>query len=155
ERADLSRLLLVIRRCAITGILMLGYIHFRAAGEAYALVATGLISFARVAQFAPAIFGGIYWKGGTRDGALAGLSAGFAVWAYTLLLPSFAKSGWLPASFLSEGPFRIALLRPQQLFGLTGLDEISHCLFWSMLANIGIHVAVSLIGRQSIAETSQ
>src|SRR6267143_3150120 len=70
ERPDLSRLLLSIRRWAITGILMLGYIHFRAAGEAYALVATGLISFAAVAQFAPAIFGGIYWRGGTRDGAI-------------------------------------------------------------------------------------
>jgi len=155
ESPDLSRLLLSIRRWAITGILMLGYIHFRAAGEAYALVATGLISFAAVAQFAPAIFGGIYWRGGTRDGAIAGLSAGFAVWAYTLLLPSFAKSGWLPASFLTEGPFGIPLLKPQQLFGLSGLDEISHCLFWSMLANIGTHVVVSLAGRQSITETGQ
>ena len=155
ERRDLSRLLLVIRRCAITLILMLGYIHFRAAGEAYALVATGLISFAAVAQFAPAIFGSIYWKGGTKAGAIAGLSAGFAVWAYTLLLPSFAKSGWLPQSFLSEGPLGIAILKPQELFGLAGLDDISHCLFWSMLANIGIFVGVSLAGRQSIAETGQ
>jgi Na+/proline symporter/nitrogen-specific signal transduction histidine kinase len=155
ERPDLSRLLLSIRRWAITGILMLAYIHFRVAGEAYALVATGLISFAAVAQFAPAIFGGIYWKGGTRAGAIAGLSAGFAVWAYTLLLPSFAKSGWLPADLLTDGPFGVALLRPQQLFGLTGFDEISHCLFWSMLANIGIYVGVSLAGRQSIAETGQ
>ena len=155
QRRDLSKLLLTIRRVAITAILMLGYIHFRAAGEAYALVATGLISFAAVAQFAPAIFGGIYWRGGTRTGAIAGLSAGFVVWAYTLLLPSFAKSGWLPAGLLTDGPFGVALLRPQQLFGLTGLDEISHCLFWSMLANIGTYVAVSLAGRQSIAETGQ
>src|SRR5512142_2571204 len=89
QRRDVSRLLILIRRAAITLILMLGYIHFRAAGEAYALVATGLISFAAVAQFAPSILGGIYWKGGTRTGAAAGLTAGFAVWAYTLMLPSF------------------------------------------------------------------
>ncbi|HKA92054.1 MAG TPA: sensor histidine kinase [Haliangiales bacterium] len=155
ERPDLSRLLLSIRRWAITGILMLAFIHFRVAGEAYALVATGLISFAAVAQFAPVIFGGMYWRGGTRTGAIAGLSAGFAVWAYTLLLPSFAKSGWLPADLLTEGPFGVALLRPQQLFGLTGLDEISHCLFWSMLANIGTYVGVSLAGWQSIPEAGQ
>jgi len=37
----------------------------------------GLISFAAVAQFAPALFGGMYWKGGTRHGALAGLLLGF------------------------------------------------------------------------------
>jgi Na+/proline symporter/signal transduction histidine kinase len=155
ERRDLSGLLLSIRRLAIFAILVLGYIHFRAAGEAYALVATGLISFAAVAQFAPAIFGGIYWRGGTRAGAIAGLSAGFVVWAYTLLLPSFAKSGWLPGAFLTAGPFGIALLKPQELFGFSGLDEISHCLFWTMLANIGTYVGVSLAGRQSIAETGQ
>jgi len=153
-RHDLSRLLLAIRRWAIVAVLLLGYVYFRAAGEAYALVGIGLISFAAVAQFAPAIFGGIYWKGGTRDGAVAGLVAGFAVWAYTLLLPSFAKSGWLSSQFLFEGPFGIALLRPQQLFGLEGLEEIPHSLFWSMLANIGFYIAVSLRGRPSVVETS-
>jgi Na+/proline symporter/signal transduction histidine kinase len=155
ERPDLSRLVLLIRRCAITVVLMLGYIHFRVAGEAYALVATGLISFAAVAQFAPAIFGSIYWRGGTHAGAIAGLSGGFAVWAYTLLLPSFAKSGWLPGSFLTAGPMGISLLKPQELFGLTGMDEISHCLFWSMLVNVGLHVGVSLLGRQNANETEQ
>ncbi len=92
-RADFSALLLHIRRGAIIAILLLGYFYFRVAGEAYALVSIGLISFAAVAQFAPAVIGGLYWKGGTRLGALAGLSAGFAVWLYTLLLPAFAKSG--------------------------------------------------------------
>jgi Na+/proline symporter/signal transduction histidine kinase len=155
EERDLSGLLLSIRRWAIAAILLLGYIYFRAAGEAYALVGIGLISFAAVAQFAPAIIGGIYWKGGTRRGAIAGLLAGFAVWIYTLLLPSFAKSGWLSLDFISEGLFSIALLKPQQLFGLAGLDEISHSLFWSMLANIGCYVAVSLYRRPDVVETSQ
>jgi Na+/proline symporter len=54
-------------------VLLLGYLYFHLAGEAYALVSIGLISFAAVAQFAPALLGGMYWKGGTRDGALAGL----------------------------------------------------------------------------------
>lgn len=152
---DLSGLLLGIRRGAIVLILLLGYLYFRLAGEAYALVAIGLISFSAVAQFAPAMIGGMYWRGGTREGALAGLSAGFLVWAYTLLLPSFAKSGWLPDDFLTQGLFGTELLRPQQLFGLGGLDEISHCLFWSMFANIGGYVAVSLLRAPSAAEASQ
>ncbi len=155
ERHDVSALLLAIRRGAIMAILLLGYVHFRVAGEAYALVATGLISFAAVAQFAPAVFGGIYWKGGTRAGALAGLSVGFAVWAYTLLLPSFAKSGWLPGSLLTQGPLGISLFRPQELFGLTGLDDISHGLFWSMLANVGAYVGVSLARRPSVVDAGQ
>ncbi|BAK78728.1 integral membrane sensor signal transduction histidine kinase [Pseudogulbenkiania sp. NH8B] len=152
---DLSGLLLAIRRGAILAILLLGYLYFRLAGEAYALVGIGLISFAAVAQFAPAMIGGLYWRGGTRDGALAGLSAGFLVWGYTLLLPSFAKSGWLPAGFLSDGPFALGLLRPQQLFGLTGLDEISHSLFWSLCANLGAYVAVSLRRPPSAVEAGQ
>jgi Na+/proline symporter/signal transduction histidine kinase len=154
-RRDVSGLLILIRRLAIATILVLGYIYFRAAGEAYALVAIGLISFAAVAQFAPAILGGIYWKSATRAGAVAGLSGGFVVWAYTLALPSLAKSGWLPAGFLTEGLFGMELLRPQQLFGLTGLDEHSHALFWSLLVNISLYVGVSLAGRPGVAETQQ
>ena len=114
-RSDLSGLLLGIRRGAIVLLMILGYAYYRVAGEAYALVSIGLVSFAAVAQFAPAMLGGMYWKRGTRNGAIAGLALGFVVWAYTLLLPSFAKSGWLPLAFVDQGWFGIALLRPQQL----------------------------------------
>jgi len=154
-RTDFTSLLLDIRRSAIAVILLLGYFYFRVAGEAYALVSIGLISFAAVAQFAPAVIGGLYWKGGTRLGALAGLSAGFGVWLYTLLLPAFAKSGWLGISFLENGPFGIEILKPAQLFGLAGLDQITHAMIWSMVANIGAYVLVSLVGRQSPVEQSQ
>lgn len=155
ERADLSNLLIGIRRAAIVFILALGYVYFYLAGEAYALVSIGLISFSAVAQFAPAMLGGLFWKGGTRLGALSGLSAGFLIWLYSLLLPSFAKSGWLPITFLTEGILGIDLLKPQQLLGLQGMDEISHCLFWSMLVNIGLYVSVSLWRRPTAAEHSQ
>jgi len=147
ERGDLARRLLAIRRGAIVGIVLLGYAYFRFAGEAYALVAIGLISFAAVAQFAPAMLGGIYWKHGTLAGALAGLAAGFTVWLYTLLLPSFARSGWLPQSFLDQGPWGVALLRPLELFGLSGLDQTTHAMVWSMLANVSVYALVSLLGR--------
>jgi Na+/proline symporter/nitrogen-specific signal transduction histidine kinase len=155
ERRDLTGLLLGIRRGAILLILLLGYLYFRLAGEAYALVSIGLISFAAVAQFAPAALGGIFWKGGTRRGALAGLLAGFGVWFYTLLLPALARSGWLPIGLLEQGPFGIALLKPLQLFGLSGLDQITHAMLWSMIANVGAYVWVSLSGAQSAEEHRQ
>jgi Na+/proline symporter/nitrogen-specific signal transduction histidine kinase len=155
KRANLGGLLLTIRRAAIVLLLMLGYAYFRLAGEAYALVSIGLISFAAVAQFAPAMLGAIYWKNGTRLGALVGMSAGFLLWAYTLLLPSFAESGWLPPSFLEHGPIGVEWLKPRQLFGLQGLDQVSHALFWSMLANAGGYVGVSLTTRQSAVEKAQ
>jgi Na+/proline symporter/nitrogen-specific signal transduction histidine kinase len=155
EKGDLVGLLLFIRRGAIILVLLLGYAYYRLAGESDALVTIGLMSFAAAAQFAPAIIGGIFWKGGTRNGALTGLTLGFLVWAYTLLLPSFARSGWLPVDFVYAGPLGIELLRPQALFGLEGFDNLSHALFWSMLANIGGYLALSLRGHQSAIERIQ
>jgi Na+/proline symporter/signal transduction histidine kinase len=155
RRRDMSGLLLAIRRGAIVVLMILGYAYYRIAGEAYALVSIGLVSFAAVAQFAPAMLGGMYWRQGTRAGALTGLVLGFLLWTYTLLLPSFARSGWLPLSFIQDGPFGIALLKPLALFGLTELDNIGHAMFWSMLFNVGGYTAVSLLGTQSIREHSQ
>src|SRR5687767_310992 len=155
ERSSDLGLLLGIRRGAIVLILLLGYLYFKIAGEAYALVSIGLISFAAVAQFAPAALGGIFWKGGTRRGALAGLAAGFAVWSYTLLLPAFARSEWLPIGFLEHGPFGIELLKPLALFGIAGLDQITHAMIWSMVANVGAYIAVSLMHAPSAEEHRQ
>lgn len=152
---DVTRMLLGIRRAAILGVLVLGYVYYHLAGEAYALVSIGLISFAAVAQFAPALLGGIFWKGGTKLGALVGLSAGFAMWIYTLMLPSIAKSGWLSADFLQLGLWGQAWLRPEQFLGLTGLDPLTHSLFWSLLVNAGGYVLVSLWRAPSGAEASQ
>jgi len=155
RREDLTALLLGIRRGTIIVVVLLGYLYFRLIGESYTLVSIGLLSFSAAAQFAPAILFGIYWKGATRAGASTGLSAGFLVWAYTLLLPSLAQSGWLPQSWLDQGPLGIELLRPYELLGLTGLDHITHSLFWSMLANVGGLAAVSIVTRQSAIERVQ
>ncbi len=152
---DLTRVLLAIRRAVIVALLLLGYVYFRVAGEAYALVSIGLISFAAVAQFAPSLLGGLFWKGGTRNGALAGLAAGALLWAYTLMLPSIAKSGWLPAGFLQHGLFGAEWLRPEALFGLTGMDNLTHALFWSLLVNVGLYAVVSLWKPPSAREASQ
>ncbi|MEP9352580.1 sensor histidine kinase [Xanthobacter sp. KR7-65] len=152
---DLTGLLLAIRRAAIVGVLLLGYLYFQVAGEAYALVSIGLISFAAVAQFAPALFGGMYWRGATRLGALGGLLGGFLVWAWTLMLPSVAKSGWIGDAFLTHGPFGIAALAPERLFGLAALDNLSHSLFWSLLANVSLYVGLSLWRAPSGREASQ
>ncbi|HEV8690002.1 MAG TPA: PAS-domain containing protein, partial [Ideonella sp.] len=154
-RGDLAGRVKAIRRVAIVGVLLLGYAYVRLVGDSYALVSIGLVSFAAAAQFAPAMILGLYWKRGNCKGALVGLGAGSLVWAYTLLLPSFAQSGWLPASFVSDGPLSIAWLKPYALFGLAGLDEISHSLLWSMLANVSGYVLVSWRTTPAIVERIQ
>ncbi len=152
---SLSGVLINIRRGAIVIILLLSYLYDRFAGEASALASIGLISFVAVAQFAPTVIGGLYWRGGTREGALAGLLAGFLVWIYTLLLPSFACSGWLPTAFMDAGPGGIALLAPHALFGLTGWNTITHGLFWSLTANLGAFLLVSAWREPNAVEATQ
>lgn len=155
EGRDLGRLILLIRRLTIVATLLLGFAYFRMAGDALALVSIGLVSFAAVAQFAPAILGGLFWRGATGRGALWGLAAGFVVWAYTLPLPSLAATGLIPESFVTEGPFSLAALRPHALLNVEGMDEVSHSMMWSMLVNIGLFVGLSLTMRQSPAERLQ
>ncbi len=148
RRQDLSAIVLNIRRCSIALVVLSAYAYFRFVGEAYALVSIGLMSFVAVAQFAPAMLGGIFWKQGTRAGAISGLAAGFGAWFYTLVLPSLAEAGLMDEGLITRGPWHIAVLNPLQLFGLQGLDPIAHAVFWSLLLNASFYVGVCLFSRQ-------
>jgi len=150
-----SRAIILIRRINIFAILFLSYSYFRGIGDSYTLVTIGLVSFSAAAQFGPLIIGGVFWKGASKFGALAGLMAGFLVWGYTLLLPSFAQSGWLPMSLVEQGPWAIHWLRPQALFGLEWGSALIHSLFWSLFANISFYLLVSLFSRQNAIEVAQ
>jgi Na+/proline symporter/nitrogen-specific signal transduction histidine kinase len=159
QRKDLSSLLLSIRRWSIILVLLFGYAYFHFVVEYYELVSIGMISFAAVAQFGPVILGGMFWKGGTRTGAFCGLTAGFLIWAYTLVIPSLILAGFFPKAMLTDGPFGIAFLKPQELFGLDvgilGFDQYVHAVFWSILFNVTAYVVGSLFSRQSAIEQKQ
>ncbi|MES0879899.1 PAS domain-containing hybrid sensor histidine kinase/response regulator [Roseibium sp. SCP14] len=151
---DMSRQLLLIRRLAIFAILLLAYAYYRAAGDTAALVSIGLLSFAAIAQFAPAFVGALFWRRATSLGAIAGLSGGFILWGYTLLLPTFAQSGLISDGFLATGPFGIGALKPQALLGLE-IDPFIHGTLWSLLVNILLFVGASFIRKPLPAETLQ
>jgi Na+/proline symporter/signal transduction histidine kinase len=141
---DMASLLLLIRRIAIFVILLLGYFVYRSLVQAHGLAAIGLLSFAALAQLAPAFFGGLVWRRATARGAIAGIIAGFSMWTYTLLLPWVVKAGWMPMSFLLDGPLGIGLLKPQALFYLQ-FEPLAHGVLWSMIANVLAYVFVSLL----------
>ncbi|MGO1118836.1 ATP-binding protein [Rhodovibrionaceae bacterium A322] len=141
---DVRRLLLNSRRISIVAILFLGFLYFRMSGKSDALAAIGLIAFSGVAQFLPSILGGLYWRHATGRGALAGLIAGFLLWAYCLFLPSFGGSVLLTPEILEQGAFGLSYLRPEALFGLEGLDPLVHALFWSLAVNSLLFIGVSM-----------
>ncbi len=151
---DKSPALITIRRIIICLILMLAYVYFWSAGNSAALAQTGLISFAAVAQFAPAFFGGLIWQRATARGAVAGILTGFAVWAYTLLIPSFVDSGWFADGILKEGLFGIAALKPRQLLGLE-FEPLTHGVIWSLTCNIAAYIGFSLMRAPSRIEALQ
>ena len=141
---DMSALVLTIRRWAIFAVLMLGYVFYQALGKSEGLAAIGLISFAAIAQLAPAFLGGLFWRQATSTGAIAAISAGIGVWGYTLLLPWIAKAGWIPSSFVDEGPLGLALIKPQALFFLQ-FEPLTHGVLWSLGVNVVTYITVSLL----------
>jgi Na+/proline symporter/signal transduction histidine kinase/CheY-like chemotaxis protein len=153
SQKDVGAILLTVRRLAIFVILLFAYLYYRMAGEAQ-LASIGLLSFAAVAQLAPAFFGGLIWRNGTARGALAGMIAGILVWAYTLLLPSFADADLIGKDILTLGPLGISWLRPQHLLGLD-LPPLVHGVLWSLTLNIIAYVISSLARAPTAIERLQ
>ncbi|TCL09034.1 hypothetical protein BXY66_1076 [Shimia isoporae] len=151
---DVRHVVLLSRRISIAAVVTLGYLYYRVSGGGTALASIGLISFAGVAQFLPVLIGGIFWRGATRPGAFAGLTVGFVIWTYTLLLPSFG-TGMISENLVVNGPFGIGWLRPQAFFGITGMDPLVHAIFWSILLNALAFFVVSLVGFPSPVERLQ
>jgi len=151
---DMGAVLLLARRVAIFAVLCFAYLYYRYAGEAQ-LAQIGLLSFAAIAQFGPAFFGGLFWRRATAAGAIAGIVAGVAIWGLTLLLPSFVDSGFFDRKILDNGLLGLGILRPQALFGLTGWAPLTHGVFWSLSINLFLFVAVSWLTRPAPIERLQ
>ncbi|NUZ07089.1 sensor histidine kinase [Piscinibacter koreensis] len=141
---DVRHLLLTSRRVSICVILLLAFLYFRLSARFNPLASIGLTAFAGAAQLLPCLVGGLFWRQATARGAVVGLAAGALIWAYTLLLPGFQGEFLLSRSDIAGGVFGQSWLRPQALFGLTGLDPLVHAAFWSLSINTVLFVAVSL-----------
>lgn len=152
---DLTNKLIGIRRVSIVFVFLFAYGYFKFVSSQYSLVSIGLISFAGVAQFAPVMLGGIFWKRGTRIAAICSLVVGFLTWGWCLAFPTLAEVGVISSDFIENGPLGISLLKPYSLFGLEGLNRISHGAFWSLLLNTLTYAFVSINTHPSILEITQ
>jgi PAS domain S-box-containing protein len=152
---DIYWITLFYTRLAMLAVVALGFAWARMEHGQLLLVEMGLLSFIAVAQCGPPILLGLYWRRGNRQGAFAGISAGFFVWFYTLIIPALGKEGVFGPSLLADGPFGLSLLRPTAFLGLEGLDSISHGVFWSLFFNLGLFVVVSLLTEQGADDRVQ
>ncbi|MEX0367286.1 MAG: ATP-binding protein [Ruegeria sp.] len=151
---DVRDIVLFSRRVSIAVIMALGYFYYRLSGGGAALASIGLIAFAGIAQILPALVGGLFWRGATRIGALAGLTVGFALWVYTLLLPGMGGS-FMSEAVMTHGPLGLGWLRPQALFGIDGIDPMVHSVMWSLSLNTAAFCIGSLASFPSPLERLQ
>ena len=149
---DIGALVLWVRRIAIIGVLALGFAYERMTGKT-GLVSIGLLSFAAVAQIAPAFLGGLFWRRGTARGAIAGMTAGSLIWFYLLLLPSIRPDQAL-SSLLTHGPLAIAWLSPAALVAFAPNPLVGGVVL-SLAANVAAFVAFSLTRQPSALERAQ
>ena len=149
---DIGALVLWVRRIAIVGVLALGFAYERMTGKT-GLVSIGLLSFAAVAQIAPAFLGGLFWRRGTARGAIAGMTAGALAWFYLLLLPSIRPEHAL-SSLLAHGPLAIAWLSPASLVAFAPNALVGGVVL-ALAANVAAFVAFSLTRQPSALERAQ
>ncbi|MCW4149527.1 hybrid sensor histidine kinase/response regulator [Halomonas sp. 18H] len=152
---DYGRLVLRARRITIGVILAMAYGVYQLLGDFSSLAAIGMLSFAAAAQFAPALIGGLYWKRGNRLGVIVGMNAGFAIWAYSLLVPDLIAAGVLPQAWLQGGPLSIGWLSPTALFGLNVGDDFTHGVMLSLGVNLVSYIFVSQMTPQRVVERIQ
>ncbi len=142
EQRQMGPLVVLVRRAAVVLILMAAYVYQRLTSGYLPLASIGLISFCAVANFAPGLVLGLYWRRAHRYGVVAGLAGGFVVWFYALLLPSLAKApvaplaGWLPGPFVE-------------------LDAVGQGFVVGILVNTLLLVGVSLLVRAVGADAEQ
>ena len=148
----LKRRLLPVRWVVVALFIYLGYLFAGLVSKAHMLIDLGIVSFAGIFQFVPAIIGGIFWERASKTGARCGIIAGFAGWAYMLLLPTLAESGIISMALVTEGPFGLELLKPEAFLGLESLGKIPHAVFWSTFLNTLIFVLCSFFSRRQLSD---
>jgi Na+/proline symporter/signal transduction histidine kinase/CheY-like chemotaxis protein len=138
---EAGRLILRVRRVAILGVLVLAFFYYRLIGEAH-LASIGILSFACVAQFAPAFVGALIWRRGTSLGAIAGLITGLTVWTFILLVPS------IDTGLAAHADAASAAVNDQMATIVRGV-------FWSLLGNSLAFVVFSLARQPTPIERLQ
>ena len=146
----LNDIILLIRRVAIVCMIAGAYGYYVLIDNNAQLANIGLVSFAAIVQLVPAVICALYWRSANSKGVFWGLIAGFVIWAYTLMLPTILSAGVVTQVYGDS-----AWLHPEGLFGLQLDNRLTHGVFWSLLANIGVLLWFTFREQQSVMEKIQ
>ena len=135
----LDAVILNVRRSVIALVILGAYGFHLLAADTRNLAGLGLLAFVAVAQLAPAFLLGLAWRGTSARGAIAGISAGFCVWALWLALPMMVPAAVLAGSI------------PETL----GWGLVTVATWVSLSLNLTLVVLVSLLSRRSVVEQAQ
>lgn len=138
---DHRRELVWLRRVGICVIMLLAWGYSRLIGGGNVLADIGAVSFSALATLVPVLAFAIWRPQTPPRAAIAGVLAGFATWAWVLLLPSLLESGGGTPAWIAEGPFGWRWLAPQALFGLTGWTALGR----AVGASLFVGTAVTLL----------
>lgn len=147
--------LLRTRRLIIVLVMAAAYGVYSVMGASSSLADLGWLSLAGLAQLTPALLGGLYWKNATRLGVSIGMTAGLAIWAYTLLVPLLVHAHVLPQTLLSEGPFGIGWLSPIHPFGIAISAPFTQGVMLSIAVNLFCYIFFSQLSRPGVVERIQ
>jgi PAS domain S-box-containing protein len=130
---NIGRRALLVRRLSVIAILLAAYAYHRTIAGLLPLATIGMVSFCAVANFAPALVLGLYWRRVHRYGVISGLAGGFFVWFTAVLWPTMERGA--------------ALLILPPAGPLAWFDPMPRGFLVGLAVNIVLLVGVSLLTR--------
>ncbi|WMC11299.1 PAS domain-containing hybrid sensor histidine kinase/response regulator [Oceanimonas pelagia] len=146
---DVAQLLLNVRRTAIMVIMATAWLVFLWLGDISSLSRIGYLSFAAIAQFAPALVLGLLWRGGNRRGAYWGLSLGMLMWLLNLMAETGLFAGDASTNVV------LWLLTPPTVGWLAEMSPVTWGILLSLLCNLAGYLAGSWLSVPSVSERFQ
>ena len=110
----LNSIILLIRQFAIIALLTGAYGFYLLMDTNAQLANIGLISFAAIFLFLPAVLCALFWRRAHSNGIFWGMIGGFVVWVYTLMLPTTLSSEVVDQIWNTND-----WLHPQAFFGIS------------------------------------
>ncbi len=144
--------LLLWRRVSIVLIILLSFLYFKFFTGRESLVSIGLVSFAGVAQLAPAFFGGLFWKRPNQKAASRAILVGLIIWFLLLVTPNLLAHLDV---ILGDKPALIAKATAQFISQKMALSPLSSAIFLSLGANVIVFLWQSFSHKQSAKELNQ